>query len=222
MEQHYKSFMNKQHPSKDLLSETISKAKALSEEEQEGKLRRDLDAEGSSIWMKGIHVWNQRRWQCGIVVFAVICLILTGVWRWNTRIVYPNLVTEFSPDEESDYREKRAEEFGEERNSYLNFNFSYLYVFDKEAEKTEIEVGQGTIIVQTGTVKIAGNQLLYQIKPQNIKGIEVFLGKTESDGEECLLAAFDLGELHYYLKGEMVSEREMTAYIKDLINNYEK
>ena len=84
-------------------------------------------------------------------------------------------------------------------------------MFDKEAEVTEVEVGQGRIVVQTGTVKLAGNQLLYQMKPQNIKGTEVFLGKTAADGEEYLLAAFDLGELHYYLKGEMVSEREMTA-----------
>lgn len=201
MEGNYKSFMDKQHPSEDLLAETISRVKMLSEER---KLQK----------------WNLRKWRYGIIIFAVICLILTGVWKWNMQLVYPDLVTEFSPDEGSDYLEKRKEEFGEERNSYLNYKSSYLYVFDKEAEVTEVEVGQGRIVVQTGTVKLAGNQLLYQMKPQNIKGTEVFLGKTAADGEEYLLAAFDLGELHYYLKGEMVSEREMTAYIKDLIKNH--
>lgn len=201
MERNYKSFMDKQHPSEDLLAETISRVKMLSEEQ---KLQK----------------WNIRKWRYGIIIFAVICLILTGVWKWNMQVVYPDLVTEFSRDEGSDYLEKRKEEFGEERNSYLNYKSSYLYVFDKEAEVTEVEVGQGRIVVQTGTVKLAGNQLLYQMKPQNIKGTEVFLGKTTADGEEYLLAAFDLGELHYYLKGEMVSEREMTAYIKDLIKNY--
>ncbi len=201
MEGNYKSFMDKQHPSEDLLAETISRVKMLSEEQ---KLQK----------------WNLRKWRYGIIIFAVICLILTGVWKWNMQVVYPDLVTEFSPDEGSDYLEKRKEEFGEERNSYLNYKSSYLYVFDKEAQVAEVEVGQGRIVVQTGTVKLAGNQLLYQMKPQNIKGTEVFLGKTGADGEEYLLAAFDLGELHYYLKGEMVSEREMTAYIKDLIKNY--
>lgn len=77
MEGNYKSFMDKQHPSEDLLAETISRVKMLSEEQ---KLQK----------------WNLRKWRYGIIIFAVICLILTGVWKWNMQVVYPDLVTEFS------------------------------------------------------------------------------------------------------------------------------
>lgn len=217
MEQHYKSFMNKQHPSDDLLAETISKAKMLSGEEHGlgvggGSDNRDFfkDADGN---LKQ----RRRKWQYGIVAFIVFCLIAGAVWQWNTRIIYPDLITEFAPDEDSDYTEKREEEFGEERNSYLAFDSSFFYVFDKNAEKKEIKVGEGSIVVQMGTVKIAGNQLLYQIKSQRIKGTEVFLGKIEDSETEHLYAAFDLGEVHYYLESENVTEKDMTAYIKGLI-----
>lgn len=222
MEQHYKSFMDKQHPSKDLLAQTLSKAKALSEDEQEVKLVGEKDTGRLDSGRNHLYKRSQRRWWYGIAVFAVLCLIAGGVWRWNTQVEYTDLAAEFSPDEESGYQEKRNEEFGEERNSYLGYDSSYLYVFDKDAETTEAEVGQGTIVVQTGTVKIAGNQLLYQIEPQNIKGTEVFLGKMGTDEEKCLYAAFDLGDVHYYLEGKKVTEKDMTAYIKDLINNHEK
>lgn len=222
MEQHYKAFMDKQHPSEDLVVETISKAKKLSENQEKSMPVEDLDNRVPVTRVKGTHrrLWGKYKW--GMIALAVICLISGLTWQWNTRIVYPDLITEFSPDENSDYMEKRSEEFGEERNSYKSFNSSYFYVFDKDAQKTEIEIGKGTIMVQTGTVKIAGNQLLYQIKPQNIKGIEVFLGKTGTGEEETLYAAFDLGDIHYYMVSECVTEKEMTAYIKELIKRQEK
>lgn len=217
MEQHYKTFMNKQHPSEDLLAETISKAKMLSGEEQGLGAGDGLD---NRVFLKDADATlkrSRRKWQYGMVAFAVFCLIAGVVWQWNTRIVYPDLITEFSPDEDSDYIDKREEEFGEERNSYLAFDSSLFYVFDKNAERTEVKVGEGNIVVQTGTVKIAGNQLLYQIKSQYIKGTEVFLGKLEDSETEHLYAAFDLGEVHYYLESENVTEKDMTAYIKGLI-----
>lgn len=213
MEQHYKSFMDKQRPSGDLLAETISKAKILSGEEQG---LGAVDGSDNRVFIKdaaGTLKWSRRKWQYGLVVFAVFCLISVAVWHWNTRIVYPDLITD------SEYTEKREKEFGEERNSYLAFDPSFFYVFDKNAEKTEVKVGQGSIMVQTGTVKIAGNQLLYQIKSQNIKGTEVFLGKIEDNETEYLYAAFDLEEVHYYLESENVTETEMTSYIKGLIRD---
>lgn len=221
MERNYRAFMDKQHPSEDLLAQTISKAKKLAEETQESK-RTEASGNGDFIpKTDNVLKRSKRKWKCGIAVFAVLCLT-AGLWYWNTQlnIVYMDLVTEFSPDEGSEYENKREEEFGEERNSYLNFEPSYFYVFDKDAERMEVKVSKGSIMVQTGIVKIAGNQLLYQIKPQRLKGTEVFLGKIGSGEEKHLYAAFDLEDIHYYLEGENVTEKEMTSYIKDLIKDY--
>jgi len=222
MERHYKSFMDKQQPSEDLLSETISKAKTSAREMQESK-----DSNDGDFMKKTEHILKpgRRKWQYGIAAFVLVCLSACYVWHWNATsgsIKYMDLVVEFSPDEDSDYIDKRKEEFGEERNSYLDYDPTYFYVFDKDAEKTEVKLGEGSVIVQTGAVKIAGNQLLYQIKPQKIKGIEVFLGKMGNKEEKKLYAAFDLGDIHYYLVGENITEREMTSYIRDLIKDYKE
>lgn len=207
MKESYKSFMEQQQPSQQLLQDTISKTKALSEGEAEEHSHGRVTALQRSV-----------RWQHGLAIVALLCLICAGVWKWNTQITYMDLVQEFAPDEDGDYIEKREKEFGEERNLYLkNFDESYFYVFDKDAVTEEISVGEGRITVQIGTVELAGNQLLYQIEPQSIHGQEVFLGKTTIDGQVVLLAAFDIGTEYYYLTGVNVTEQEMTSYVKDIL-----
>lgn len=205
MKENYKSFMEQQQPSQQLLQDTISKAKALSEEDAEADVR------GKIRFVQG-----SMKWQYSLAIVAVLCLICVGAWSRNTPITYIDLVQEFVPDEDGDYAEKREKEFGEERNLYLkNYDEFYLYVFDKDATTEEIRVGEGSITVQIGNVTIAGNQLLYQVEPQMICGQEVFLGKTTIDGKVTLLAAFDIGKEHYYLTGVNVTEQEMTSLVKD-------
>ncbi|MBQ9984336.1 MAG: hypothetical protein IJP29_07075 [Lachnospiraceae bacterium] len=211
MKESYKSFMEQQQPSQQLLEDAISKTMEFSKE----KLERNLQGRNK-------RVQNRVRWQYGLAIVAVLCLVCVCAWKWNTRITYMDLVQEFTPDENGDYIEKREKEFGEERNLYLkNFDESYLYVFDKDATTEEISVGEGRITVQIGMVELAGNQLLYQIEPQTIHGQEVFLGKTTIDGRVTLLAAFDIGKEHYYLVGENVTEQEMTSYVKDRLKAFE-
>lgn len=204
MKESYKSFMEQQQPSQQLLQDTISKAKVLSEEEAEEH------SHGRRIALQ-----RSVKWQHGLAIVALLGLICAGVWKWNTQITYMDLVQEFVPDEAGDYTEKREKEFGEERNLYLkNYDETYLYVFDKDATTEEISVGEGRITVQIGTVEIAGNQLLYQVEPQIVCGQEVFLGRTTIDGKVTFLAAFDIGKEHYYLTGVNVTEQEMTSFVK--------
>lgn len=205
MKESYKSFMEQQQPSQQLLHDTISKVKVLSEETAEEDVRG-----------KRRFVQDGMKWKYSLAIVALLCLICAGVWKWNTQITYIDLVQEFAPDEDGNYVEKREKQFGEERNLYLkNYDESYLYVFDKDATTEEISVGEGRITVQIGMVELAGNQLLYQIEPQSIHGQEVFLGKTMIDGKTTLLAAFDIGKEHYYLTGVNVTEQEMTSFVKD-------
>lgn len=212
----YKSFMDKQLPPEDLIADTVSKAKAFMEDKEAAEnfvdveSVKDADGAGSA---------RGKKWRYGIAVFITFCMVAGGIWQWNMRVEYVDLVNDFVPDNESSYLKKREDIFGEERNSYLSFDPTYFYVFDKEAEISEVSVGQGKITVQSGTVKLAGNQLLYQITPQKIKGKEVFLGRIGENGEERLYAAFDLGKTHYYLEGNNVEEREMTEYIRKFIQN---
>lgn len=196
MEQNYKLFMDKQHPSDALMEDTIRKAKTLSEQ---GEIKR-----------KGTQTWSILA-----VSVAVLCIVASGIWRWNTKIVYTDLADGISMEKpEVSQGDKNVEDI---KNSYLGNEEVSYYIFDKNAEISELEVGQGKISIQIGDVSNAGLQLLYQTKPEQIMNCMVYLGKYKVDNKELLLAAFEKEDKYYYLEGENVTEKEMTACVKDLL-----
>lgn len=216
MEQHYKSFMDKQHPSDTLLKDTICKAKELSETESS----IDIDAQSTETgkpFIREVKMKEHRQlvWRLAFAAVAVFCLMAGGIWSRSTRIVYTDLedVTVVENSEEL----QNNENVGDVKNSYLGNVESSYYVFDKNAEISEIETGQGKITVQVGTVLNTGIQALYQTAPEQIKGHKVYLGKYRVDDKELLLAAFVKNDQQYYLEGERVTEKEMTAYVKELL-----
>lgn len=216
MEQHYKSFMDKQHPSDPLLKDTICKAKELSE--TESSIDTDTQStETGKPFSREVKVKGHRQlvWRLVFAAVAVFCLLAGGIWSWSIRIVYTDLeaVTVVENSEEL----QNNENVGDVKNSYLGNIESSYYVFDKNAEISEIETGQGKITVQVGTVLNTGIQALYQTAPEQIKGHKVYLGKYRVDDKELLLAAFVKNDQQYYLEGERVTEKEMTAYVKELL-----
>lgn len=216
MKQYYKSFMDKQHLSDDLLKDTICKVKALSEAEDViGKDDQGIQT-GKSLIM-GSRVKGQRKskWSLAFAVVAVFCLLAGGIWKWNDRIVYTHLedITVVENSEEL----QNNENVGSVKNSYLGKTESLYYVFDKDAEISEIETEQGSITVQVGSVLNTGIQILYQTAPEQIKGYKVYMGKYRMDNKELLLVAFVKEDRQYYLEGENVTEKEMTACVKDLL-----
>lgn len=216
MEQHYKSFMNRQHPSKELIADTVSQVKRSSEKGKTGKSGdRNI---GKTEAVKR----NIGRWQYCLTAFAIVLLVAGGVWYQKTRIVYFDLAKEVLSDSEHAAKDNQVETFGDVRNSYLGLMDSDYYIFDGEAEQSELVTGQGEVIIRVGAVKNGGYQPLYQMKPQKIKGTEIYLGKEELDGEVIFFAAFALQDKYYYLEGQHVSEREMTACIKELLRGIKK
>ena len=206
MENNYKTFMDKQHPSEALIADTISKAKELSADDSTEDITYKKRFDGKTAGVFG------GRWVAALLV--VFCLIAVGVWQWNTGLEYTELAG--SPDLENSNAGQQTG-FGEERNSYLGAEEFDYYVFDGEAQVSDVKVGQGTIKVQIGTVEQAGRQSLYETVPKSVKGHEVYTGKMTAEEQILLYAAFELEGKHYYLEGVSVTEREMTAYIRDLL-----
>ncbi|MDE6759649.1 MAG: hypothetical protein K2J90_03095 [Lachnospiraceae bacterium] len=216
MEQYYKSFMNRQHPSKELIADTVSQMKKISEEGEAGK------PSGQDIKTEGIFLQYTRIWKYCAAVCIVVLLIVGGIWHQNTQVIYFNLGKENLSVAERDTEDSQGKTFGEERNSYLGLDDSDCYVFDRDAELSELVTGQGKITIRTGTVKNCGYQPLYQTKPQRIRGYEIYLGKEEISGEMIFFAAFNLQNKYYYLESEHVTESEMTASIKELLKQIGK
>lgn len=206
MENNYKTFMDKQHPSEDLIADTISKARELSAEENAEESSRS-----GRFRSQTVPVFDGK-WAAAFL--AAVCLIIAAVWQWNTGFEYAELTGSYIPNDSNS--EQRAG-FGEERNSYLGAEEPDYYVFDGEARVSDVKVGQGTIKIQIGTVEQAGRQSLYETVPKSIKGHEVYTGKIVTGEKVFFYAAFELEDKHYYLEGENVTEREMTAYIRDLL-----
>lgn len=216
MEQHYKSFMNRQHPSKKLIADTISQMKKISEEGETDK------SSGQDIKGEGTFLQHTARWKYCAAAFIFVLLIVGGVWYQNTQVIYFNLGKENLSVAGRDVKGSQGKTFGEERNSYLGLDDSDCYVFDGDAELSELVTGQGKITIRTGNVKNSGYQPLYQTKPQRIRGQEIYLGKEELDGEVIFFAAFTMRNKYYYLEGEYVTESEMTAGIKELLKQIGK
>lgn len=197
MEQHYKSFMDKQHPSDFLIKDTIQKAENLSQ--------------------KPVKTTRAKlcKWQFAVAAAAVFCLLAGGVWKWNSQIVYTDLNTITVTDNpETQYNQEYV---GEIKQSYLGNNEAFSYLFDKNAETSEIQTEHGNISVQVGSVLNAGIQALYETKPNQIKGFKVYLGKFRTGNDDILLAAFVKNDKQYYLEGQGVTEEEMTTAVKDLL-----
>ena len=206
MENNYKTFMDKQHPSEALIADTISKAKELSED------NGAEDISHKSRFNRQTTTMSAGKWVAALLV--AFCLIAAAAWQWNAGLEYTELAGGFVL-EDSNVEQQAG--FGEERNSYLGAEEPDYYVFDGEAQVSDVRVGQGNIKVQIGTVENAGRQSLYETVPKSIKGHEVYTGKMAADEQVFLYAAFELEGKHYYLEGVSVTEREMTAYIRDLL-----
>lgn len=191
--ENYKSFMDKQHPSEALLKDTIRRAEELSE--TPGK--------------KHLHGWRS-----AVAAAAVFCLLAGGIWKWNSKITYTDL-NQTAVNAESDLDEKNVSEI---KKSYLGDMVSDSYIFDSTAEISEIKTGNGTIRIQVGTVLNTGLQALYQTTPEQIKGYAVHFGKYRTENKNILLAAFVKEDMQYYLEGKDVTEKEMTAAVRDLLN----
>ena len=216
MEQYYKSFMSRQHPSEELIADTVSQMKKISEEGEAGKsIGHDIKGEKTFLQYA-------RRWKYCAAIFIVVLLIAGGIWHQNTRVIYYNLGNENLSGAENDAESSLEKTFGEERNSYLGLDDSDYYIFDGDAELSEKAIGQGKITIQTGTVKKCGYQPLYRTKPQRIRGQEIYLGKEEICGEMIFFAAFKLQNKYYYLESEHVTESEMTAVIKECLKQMGK
>lgn len=207
MEQHYKSFMDKQCPSDALMRDTISKAKALSDENKTDNIENDSKSNKRFIMPE----WNRRFVFAAVVV---ICLIAGGIWK-NTQIQYTDLSEVESV--ESSEKSKNDKEMGDLKNSYLGNEEQSYYIFNKNVENSEIVTGQGKIKLQVAEDLPIGLQVLYQTTPKKIKGYKVYLGKYEVEHKELLVAAFEKSGKQYYLEGEMVTEEEMTDCIMDLL-----
>lgn len=209
MQQYYKSFMNKQHPSDTLLEQTIIKAKALSEMERNSK----ADEFSVNLAILQNHRWLN--WQLMLVTAAMFCLIAVGIWKWNAQITYTDLTkSAVIPNSDNVFYSKGV---GDIRNSYLGKEKTDYYVFDKNAENLVVMAGQGEITVQTSELSDIGLQALYQTTPKKIRGYQVYFGKYVVDNKELLLAAFVKRNRQYYLEGENVTEKEMTACVQDLL-----
>lgn len=206
MENNYKTFMDKQHPSETLIADTISKAKELSADDGAE------DITYKRRFNKRVTAVPSRQWVAALLV--AVCLIAVAAWQWNTRLEYTELAGG-TVLEDSGVEQQTG--FGEERNSFLGAEEFDYYVFDGEAQVSDVKVGQGTIKVQIGTVENTGRQSLYETVPKSIKGREVYTGKMAADEQVFLYAAFELEGKHYYLEGVSVTEREMTAYIRELL-----
>lgn len=204
MENNYKTFMDKQHPSEALIADTISKAKELSEDDSDISHKRRFNGQAATM--------PSRKWIAAVLV--AFCLIVVAAWQWNTGLEYTELARGTALEDSS---VEQQTGFGEERNSFLGAEEFDYYVFDGEAQVSDIKVGQGTITVQIGTVENAGRQSLYETVPKSIKGHGVYTGKIAADEQVVLYAAFELEGKHYYLEGMGVTEREMTAYIRELL-----
>ncbi|MDE5864360.1 MAG: hypothetical protein K2H34_08440 [Lachnospiraceae bacterium] len=217
MEQHYKSFMDGQHPSKELIADTVTQMKRISEEGEIDKSgEQDKKEAGTFFWYIG------RKWRYYAAVFTIALLAVGGVWYQNTQVIYSDLGRETLSGAGRDTKDSQEETFGEERNSYLGLADSDYYIFDGDAELSELVTGQGKVTIRAGAVKNSGYQPLYQTKPQRIRGQEIYLGKEELNGEVILFAAFTLQNRYYYLEGEHVTEKEMTACIKELLKEIGK
>ena len=217
MEQHYKSFMDRQHPSKELIADTISQMKKISEEGELGKSGEEDIKEAGTLFR-----YTRRKWQYYAAVFTLVLLMAGGVWYQNTQVIYSDLGKESLSGVGRDAKDSQEETFGEERNSYLGLTDSDYYIFDGDAELSELVTGQGKVTIRAGAVKNSGYQPLYQTKPQRIRGQEIYLGKEELNGEVILFAAFTRQNRYYYLEGEHVTEDEMTACIKKLLKEMGK
>ena len=197
MEQHYKSFMDKQHPSDSLIKDTIQIAENLSQ--------------------KPVKTTRAKlcKWQFAVAAAAIFCLLAGGIWKMNFHIVYTDL-NNITMAENSETLQNPGN-VGEIKQSYLGNNESFRYIFDKNAEASEIKTEHGKISVQVGSVLNTGIQALYGTKPNQIKGFEVYLGKFRTGNDDMLLAAFVKKDKQYYLEGQGVTEEEMTTAIKDLL-----
>lgn len=207
MEQHYKSFMEKQYPSDALMKETISKVDVLSNEDMTEKQGNVLDDKKRF----GIPKWNRRFAFAAVLVF---CLAVGVIWQ-NTQIQYTDLSEAVSNEDSKNLMKDKGS--GDAQNSYLGNEEQTYFIFNKNTEVTEITIGKGKIRQQVGEDVSLGLQTLYQTTPEKVKGHEVYLGKFEVDDIELLVAAFEKNGKHYYLEGEMVTEKEMTVYIKRLL-----
>lgn len=207
MENDYKAFMDKQHPSEALIADTISKARELSAEESTEEISNRRDSRSrSSLAFAG-------KWVAAALL--AFCLMI-AVQSQSTDLQYAEL------DGRGVSQENGLEiqtDFESERNSYLGAEEPDYYVFDGEAQVSEIKVSQGIIKVQTGMVERAGRQSLYRTVPESMRGQEVYTGKSITDDRVVLYAAFELEGTHYYLEGRNVTEREMTEYIRKLLKN---
>ncbi|MCM1496868.1 MAG: hypothetical protein NC124_00180 [Clostridium sp.] len=211
MKQYYKSFMDRQHPSKTLTEDTVSMIKDISGE------RNNQSTAGGTRRNRAFGRQGGRERLYYAAVLAVLLLIAGGIWRQDRHIIYYDLRADSLSATGDSGTEDLQKSFGEERNSYLGLDETDVYLFDGAAKRSERLIGQGTVTILSGTVKNIGYQPLYQTRPQKIKGTAVYLAKGELDGETVLFAAFAQSDQYYYLEGKQVSEREMTACIRELL-----
>ncbi|MCM1181053.1 MAG: hypothetical protein NC347_12400 [Clostridium sp.] len=215
MKQYYKSFMDRQHPSKTLTEDTVSRIKDIS-----GQRNANQSTAGGTRRNRAFGRQGGRKRLYYAAVLAVLLLIAGGIWRQDRRIIYYDLRAVSAVGDSG--TEDLQKSFGEERNSYLGVDEGGVYLFDGAAKRSERLTGQGTVTILSGTVKNIGYQPLYQTRPQKIKGTAVYLAKGELDGETVLFAAFAQSDQYYYLEGRQVSEREMTACIRKLFKETTK
>mgnify|MGYP002627369569 CR=1 FL=1 len=220
MEQQYKAFMDRQHPSKELIADTLKKAQA--EDEKDESLRRKMYGNAGNlkrtetIGTKGNHVPQYVFAAC-----AVLFALAVGIMGINSRVTYTELEgingdASYGSDVASD-SDTHGENVHEVTQSYLgNLDASY-YVFDSGAQARELEAGNGTVTLWIGNDGKMGLQSLYDIKPVKIKGHKVYLGSIEAEGNKLLLAAFSMDGKWYYMESADATEKEMTECIKGLL-----
>lgn len=217
MEQQYRAFMDRQHPSKELIADTLKKAQAEDESLKRkmygnaGNLKR-----AETIGTKGNHVPQYVFAAC-----AVFFILAVGIMRINGRVTYTELEGINGDASYGSYVVSDGDTDGEDVNevtkSYLgNLDASY-YVFDSEAQVRELDAGNGTVTLWIGNDGKLGLQSLYDIKPVKLKGHKVYLGSVEAEGNKLLLAAFSMDGKWYYMESADATEKEMTECIRGLM-----
>ncbi|MBR1597336.1 MAG: hypothetical protein IJ661_00315 [Lachnospiraceae bacterium] len=220
MEQQYKAFMDRQHPSKELIADTLKKAQA--EDEKDESLKRKMCGNAGGLKMAETIGFNGRHVpQYVFAACAVLFVLAVGIMRINGRVTYTELEeinydAFYGSDAVSD-GDTHGEDVNEVTQSYLGKLDASYYVFDSETRVRELEAGNGTVTLWIGNEGKTGLQSLYDIEPVKLKGHKVYLGSLEAEGNRLLLAAFSMDGRWYYMESDNATEKEMTECIRGLL-----